>query len=391
MAAIVFFALAAKLPNFAVTSFYVFVILHLLYLKYETNDVLLHPLFLFSLTYIFLIFVSYARPNYSPEILFLYFSCYIGYALGWHAVSTSLRLNINTVKIVYFKPFQLCIIVIVLLFIAYHVGSGFYLALIASHVGIAAYFVYTSSPLKYIFAFVAIIFSFLLGKVILLRLFVYFFFIDRYVYEQKRPVYFYLLILLLTFGLFILFNFRRYILEGNAEYIDIDMMAFLNFDIILKLLIAGSDYFWSLGRLVDGNWFDFGSYGSTYVSGLLKILPQSFFVFRPDSGNFVMNSFLFSDYEKNSLTMAATFVGELYINFGMFAFFGAFVLGLFLKQVYLKMIILSKLYSNGWLFLASFYALQFSLVRDDFNVSFGTFILYLFVIILTMRRVSNNG
>lgn len=368
--------------SLSVMIFYCSVISYLYYLKNTTKDLFTHPLFLFSATYVFLILSSYSIRTTPSEVLLLYFTCFYGYISGWHCVDTRVVFSIRKIRFPFFNHTAIIIFCILCLIIAFQIQTAIYIVLVFSHVALCTYLMKSGSVAKWLYGLIVVYFSFLLGKVIILRLFILIFFWDRVWRGNKRSSFQLLFAVAVMLVLFTLFNYRRFLLEGNVDYINLGIFAILNAEIVSKLLIAGSDYFWSLDKLLQGPWIEFGSYGTTYLSAIMKFFPQSFFIFRPDSANVVMNSYIFDGYVKNSYTMATTFVGELYINFGIFACFGAFLLGLFMKQVYLLVELLERQTENGWLYSGSFFALQFSLARDDFNVSFGTFLLYALVIYL---------
>lgn len=386
LAGLLFVSLLGEAASVSVTIFYLLVLVYLFYLASVTDDVFVHPLLLFSLTYVFIVLSSFSSDTANPTILFLYFSCYVGYVVGWHISSKRVNFNLKSIRFSYMKPTSFALVALFLLVAAFQFNIAIYIALIVAHIAAAVYVTRSKSALKWFLPVLVAGFSFLLGKIVLLRLFILFYFADRFVSKRKRPLAVYAVLAIVMAGLFIAFNYRRFLLEGNIDYVELGALALMNIDVLMTLLVAGSDYFWSLRQLVEGEWAEFGSFGLTYLSAPLKFFPQSIFFFRPDSGNFVMNSYLFDGYEKNSYTMAATFVGELYINFGRFACVGAVLLGLVLKQVYLTAKLAAEGSRSGWLYLACFFALQFSLVRDDFNVSFGTFILYAAVIYIFVGR-----
>lgn len=366
---------------------YILISLLLLFLiRFEKHVLPLHPTIFFILVFIYVFSSALVVTEAGKLVFLLYVSCLVGYFVGWILAQQRRFVIPLSIKTVRFEIRIILMASLTLVYVSNVLGTGQYLAIICLHI-VGALAVYRS---KWFLGTVIIVltvgfFSFVIGKVMLLRWLVFLLFVSFYSRNKRLSIWIYFSAFIFLIVLFVLFNYRRFILEGNAAYLEVDILTILTSPIFFKILLSGSDYFWSLEALTKGDWYSFGSFGSTYLSGLLKFFPQSFFIFRPDSGNYVMNSYLFEGYVKNSYTMAATFVGELFINFSIFAPLGASALGFVMRLLFNTLFRLSLIFSEGWLYLAAFFAMQFSLVRDDFNVAFGTFLTDMLIIALLVR------
>lgn len=333
------------------------------------------PLFFFTSTYFFVYVSGLLQYSPHPETNFLYSSSYLGFILGWKNSKYYIPF-----KKIYFpiKSISNRIFLLLIIFSSYialfYLPSLSYFLLIILHV-VSAFHLFREKNklIKFLNIILTIYFSFLLGKIVVLRYLIILLFI--YYYEEKKlNLKKSLLYFFGTIIIFVIFNLRRYLLEGNLSYINISLFGLIEPKIILKLLTAGSDYIRTVNFLISSELLDTYHFGKTYISGILKFFPRDLFLLRPESGNSIINQLLNENYVYNSSTTASTFVGELYVNFGYFSIFGAFVMGYFQKILWNSLVKSKTKYSL--LSLSFFYAMQFSLVRDDFNIAFGTFLIY---------------
>lgn len=338
------------------------------------KNFILSPLLLFTTSYLYVYFSGSIQITPSDETRFLYGSSYLGFLIGWKYIKY--RLNILKIKLP-LRRLDIRIGLISLFILSYislyHIPTTSYLILILLHLVSSLHLIREKKIIPSISnILITLFFSFLLGKIVVLRYLIILLFI--YSEKGKLNVKKVIAYSIGSLAIFIVFNLRRYSIEGNTEYINLSLLQIIEPKNLLRLLTAGSDYIRTTNILVSSDINNLYQFGKTYISGILKFLPRELFIIRPPSGNAIVNAILNENYIYNSNTTASTFVGELYINFGYLSIIGAFLIGSTQKIIWNSFLNLSTKYS--FLYLSFLYAMQFSLVRDDFNIAFGTFLMY---------------
>ena len=376
-------------PNIYIFSLVIgcFLVVFNEWLKYGKNFIL-SPLSFFTVSYLYIYISGSIQATPYSETRFLYISSYFGFLIGW--MFTKHRLNFLNI-ILPIKKLSLRLGLVLLFILSYiglyHVPSISYLTLILLHLISSIHLMNERIRILKVFnILLTITFSFLLGKIVVLRYLIILIFIK----EFKGKLNFYKIVVYTFVSLivFVAFNLRRYNLEGNSSYINLSLLQIIEPSNFLRILTSGSDYIKTINTLVTSDLMEIYQFGSTYISGFLKFFPNKLFFLRPPSGNAIINLILDKNYTYNSSTTAATFVGELYINFGYFSIIGAFIIGVSQKLLWNTLTQIQTKYLP--LYLSFFYSMQFSLVRDDFNIAFGTFLIYTLGLSLIISKNSKT-
>jgi len=210
--------------------------------------------------------------------------------------------------------------------------------------------------------------SFMIGKVIVLRYFVFFVFYFIFIYKMKISLLKISLLSTVLVSIFGYFNYLRFLREGVI--IDGSLI-----NVVMKVLFAGNDFLYGINLMLNNKWIDYATFGSTYVAPLFKFFPREIFEMKPYGANGIFNFLINPEYTYNANTYATAIVGEAYMNFGLLLFIFFIFIGILLKQIDNVQLGNSMTISSTVL-LAITYLSIFSIVRDDFNIGFGFFIFY---------------